>query len=54
MDIQEIGRRDQAPEPRREARMTDEGSRGYIHKLELKAAVLEGTVKVLKAEASTI
>ena len=32
------------------ARMTDEELEEYIHKLELKAAVLEGTVKVLKAE----
>ena len=32
------------------ARMTGEELEEYIHKLELKAAVLEGTVKVLKAE----
>ena len=36
------------------ARMTGEELEEYIHKLELKAAVLEGTVKVLKQRASTI
>lgn len=32
------------------SKMTEEELDAYIHKLELKAAVLEGTVKVLKAE----
>ncbi len=32
------------------ARMTDEELAEYIHKLELTAAVLEGTVNVLKAK----
>ena len=31
-------------------KMSDEELRRYIHELEVKAYVLEGTVKVLKAE----
>lgn len=51
MDIPEIdlgGIKHLSPDGR--ARMTGEELEEYIHKLELKAAVLEGTVKVLKAE----
>lgn len=50
MDIPEIDPKDiEHLSPEARSKMTEEELDAYIHKLELKSAVLEGTVKVLKA-----